>query len=188
MILFSLVKASQKLVLGIYLQKVKQQLFHFVSFTEQFCMKFHNGAIVGFNAKLKLHVMRTHPNIYKSSEVFQIQETATFTKYKHVLLKRPAPSRKKLDVGKDTELKIYKKMLDENNIDVGVYIKNVMPLFSFRNKRKQQNSDEKEPEPDSEDEDEDLVGSSDEEDTYSGVTISKKMAKFLFFLEILKKN
>ncbi|RNA24735.1 hypothetical protein BpHYR1_026649 [Brachionus plicatilis] len=24
------------------LQKVKQQLFHFVSFTEQFCMKFHN--------------------------------------------------------------------------------------------------------------------------------------------------
>ncbi|RMZ98762.1 hypothetical protein BpHYR1_043737 [Brachionus plicatilis] len=26
-----------------FLQKVKQQLFHFVSFTEQFCMKFHNG-------------------------------------------------------------------------------------------------------------------------------------------------
>ncbi|RNA02631.1 hypothetical protein BpHYR1_030107 [Brachionus plicatilis] len=24
-------------------QKVKQQLFHFVSFTEQFCMKFHNA-------------------------------------------------------------------------------------------------------------------------------------------------
>ncbi|RNA26533.1 hypothetical protein BpHYR1_048267 [Brachionus plicatilis] len=60
--------------------------------------------------------------------------------------------------------KIYKKMLDENNIDVGVYIKNVMPLFSFRNKRKQHNSDEKEPEPDSDDEDEDLVDSSDEED------------------------
>ncbi|RNA03111.1 hypothetical protein BpHYR1_015186 [Brachionus plicatilis] len=58
-------------------------------------------------------------------------------------------------------------MLDENNIDVGVYIKNVMPLFSFRNKRKQQNSDEKEPEPDSDDKDEDLVDSSDEEDITS---------------------
>ncbi|RNA35921.1 hypothetical protein BpHYR1_040154, partial [Brachionus plicatilis] len=76
-------------------------------------------------------------------DVFQIQETATFTKYKHALLNRSAPPRKKLDVGKDTELKIYKKMLDENSIDV----------------------DEKEPEPDSDDEDEDLVDSSDEEDT-----------------------
>ncbi|RNA21894.1 hypothetical protein BpHYR1_020905 [Brachionus plicatilis] len=25
------------------LQKVKRQLFHFVSFTEQFCMKFHDA-------------------------------------------------------------------------------------------------------------------------------------------------
>ncbi|RNA10037.1 hypothetical protein BpHYR1_001390 [Brachionus plicatilis] len=97
------------------------------------------------------------------SLVFQIQETATFTKYKHALLNRPAPPRKKLDVGKDTELKIYKKILDENSIDVGVYIKNVMPLFSFRNKRKEQNSDDKEPELDSDDEDEDLVDSSNEE-------------------------
>ncbi|RNA11330.1 hypothetical protein BpHYR1_029049 [Brachionus plicatilis] len=55
-------------------------------------------------------------------------------------------------------------MENENNVDVGVYIKNVMPFFSFRNKRKQQNSDKKEPEPDSDDEDEDLVDSSDQED------------------------
>ncbi|RNA04700.1 hypothetical protein BpHYR1_005658 [Brachionus plicatilis] len=69
---------------------------------------------------------------------------------------------------------LFSLMLDENHIDVGVCIKNVMPLFSFRNKRKQQNSDEKEPEPDSDDEDVDLVDSSDEKDEtqkrYSGGT------------------
>ncbi|RNA33715.1 hypothetical protein BpHYR1_035389 [Brachionus plicatilis] len=111
---------------------------------------------------LKLHVARAHPNIYKSIEVFQIQETATFTKYKHDLLNRPAHPRKKLDVVKDTELKIYKKMLDENSIDV----------------------DEKEPEPDSDNEDEDLVDSSDEEDTQriNDCLFTRKLLSLILFV------
>ncbi|RNA38673.1 hypothetical protein BpHYR1_008194 [Brachionus plicatilis] len=84
---------------------------------------------------LKLHVARAHPNIYKSIEVFKIQETSTFTKYKHALLNRPAPPRKKFDVGKDTELKIYKKILDEKSIDVDVYITDQFCNFCLTNVR-----------------------------------------------------
>ncbi|RNA13654.1 hypothetical protein BpHYR1_042825 [Brachionus plicatilis] len=57
---------SQKLVLGInlhrfcrLLQKVKQQLFHFVSFTEQFCMKFHDAVVrVIFHCKFVCRLLK----------------------------------------------------------------------------------------------------------------------------------
>ncbi|RNA12927.1 hypothetical protein BpHYR1_053332 [Brachionus plicatilis] len=49
------------------LQKVKQQLFHFVSFTEQFCMKFHN-------VQLSYFLNKYCHNIIKSILLVQIQE------------------------------------------------------------------------------------------------------------------
>ncbi|CAF0710880.1 unnamed protein product [Brachionus calyciflorus] len=116
-----------------------------------------NNNLEGLNNKLKTHVS----SIYKSIELFQTQETNAFVKYRHALENKPAQPRKKLDIGKDNELRIYKKMLEEKNIDIEVYIKYILPLFSF-NKKKSDSNDEKDS--DSEDEDEDIVESSDEED------------------------
>ncbi|CAF0783101.1 unnamed protein product [Brachionus calyciflorus] len=70
---------------------------------------------------------------------------------------KPAPQIKKLDIGRDNEIKIDKKMLTEKSIDIEVY---VMSLFSFKViKKNDSNPDESEPE--SEDEDEDIIDSSD---------------------------
>ncbi|CAF0825674.1 unnamed protein product [Brachionus calyciflorus] len=77
----------------------------------------------------------------KSIELFQTQETNAFFKYRHALENKPAQPRKKFDIGKDNELRIYKKIF---------------------NKKKSDSNDEKDS--DSEDEDEDIVESSDEED------------------------
>ncbi|CAF0891302.1 unnamed protein product [Brachionus calyciflorus] len=114
-----------------------------------------NNSLEGYNKKLKDHVSRAHPSIYKSKEIFQTQETNAFVKYKHALEDKPAPPRKKLDIGKDNDLRIFKKMLSENSIDIEVYIKQVMTLFSFKSNKKNASND---------DEDEDVFDSSDEEE------------------------
>ncbi|CAF0720527.1 unnamed protein product [Brachionus calyciflorus] len=106
-----------------------------------------NNDIKGYNLKLKNHFSRAHPDIYKSIE--------------------PAPPRKKLNIGRDNEIKIYKKLFIEGNIGIDVYVSHLLPLFSFRkNKKKNQDpnvsdsSDDDEfenaIESDSEDEEEEL--------------------------------
>ncbi|CAF1109568.1 unnamed protein product, partial [Brachionus calyciflorus] len=76
---------------------------------------------------------------------------------------KPAPPRRKLDIGKDNELKIYKKMLSEKSIDLEAYIRKVMPLFNS-DKRKKTLTKAHESELESEDEDVDIMDSSDEEE------------------------
>jgi hypothetical protein len=41
-------------------------------------------------------------------------------KYQHTLAGKAAPPRRKLDVGKDNEIKIYKRMLEEKSIKIEV--------------------------------------------------------------------
>ncbi|CAF1114729.1 unnamed protein product [Brachionus calyciflorus] len=88
-----------------------------------------NNDIEGYNLKLKNHVSRAHPDIYKSIQVFQTQETAAFVKLKHALDGKPAPPRKKLNIGRDNEIKIYKKLLREGNINIDVYVNNLLLFF-----------------------------------------------------------
>lgn len=101
-----------------------------------------NNDIESYNLKLKNHVSRAHPDIYKSIQVFQTQETSAFVKYKHALEGEPAPPRKKLNIGRDNEIKIYKKLLNEGSISIDVYVKHIIPFFSFRkNKKKDKAAD-----------------------------------------------
>ncbi|CAF0719086.1 unnamed protein product [Brachionus calyciflorus] len=101
-----------------------------------------NNDIEGYNLKLKNHVSRAHLDIYKSFQVFQTQEHAAFVKYKHALDGKPAQPRKKLNIGRDNEIKIYKKLLKEGNINIDVYVNNLLPFFSFRkNKKKDKAAD-----------------------------------------------
>ncbi|CAF0938313.1 unnamed protein product [Brachionus calyciflorus] len=103
-----------------------------------------------------------HPNIFKSIDVFQKQETAAFVKYQHAIQGKPAPPRKKLEIFKDNQIKTYKKMLIENDLTLDRYVKYVMPLFIFR---KTKNVSENESDiSDSEEENGDL--SSDDEETF----------------------
>ena len=52
-----------------------------------------NNNLEGYNNKLKTHVSRAHPSIFKSIELFQTQETNSFVKYRHALDNKPAPPR-----------------------------------------------------------------------------------------------
>ena len=70
-----------------------------------------NNNVEGYNKILKDFVGRAHPDIYKSISVFQTQETSAFVMYKHALDGKQAPPRRKLNVGRDNEIKVYKKML-----------------------------------------------------------------------------
>ncbi|CAF0829701.1 unnamed protein product [Brachionus calyciflorus] len=98
-----------------------------------------NNDIEGYNLKLKNHVSRAHPDIYKSIEVFQVQETTSFVKYKHALDGKPAPPRRKFNIGRDNEIKFYKKLFIEGNIGIDVYVSHLLLLFSFlKNKKKNQ--------------------------------------------------
>ena len=75
---------------------------------------------------------RAHPDIYKSISVFQ------------------APPRRKLNIGRDNEIKIYKKLLSNESITLDYYVKNLLPLFTFRKNKK---SDKEADDSDSSDDD-----------------------------------
>ncbi|CAF0870760.1 unnamed protein product [Brachionus calyciflorus] len=90
-----------------------------------------NNNLESYNRKLKAFMDCAHPNIFKSIEFFQLQETSAFVKYVHANEGKPAPPRKKLDIGKDNNLCIYKK-LEQHDISIESYLKYGMPLFTFR--------------------------------------------------------
>ncbi|CAF0975013.1 unnamed protein product [Brachionus calyciflorus] len=73
-----------------------------------------------------------HPNIFKSIDVFQKQETAAVVKHQHAIQGKPAPPRKKLEIFKYNQIKTYKKMLIENDLTLDCYVTYVMPLLIFR--------------------------------------------------------
>ncbi|CAF0854178.1 unnamed protein product [Brachionus calyciflorus] len=53
-----------------------------------------NNNLESYNKKLKAFVGVAHPNLFKSIDVFQKQETAAFVKYQHAIKGKPAPPRK----------------------------------------------------------------------------------------------
>ncbi|CAF0949725.1 unnamed protein product, partial [Brachionus calyciflorus] len=99
-----------------------------------------NNNLEAYNRKLKAFMVSAHPNIYKSIEFFQVQETSAFVKYAHALDNKPPPPRNKLDVGKDNNLSIFKKQLVQNDISLESYIKYIMPLFKFRRNKNSENN------------------------------------------------
>lgn len=114
-----------------------------------------NNSLEAYNNKLKLHIGVAHPNIYKSIEFFQKQETVSYLKYQNAIANKPPPRRKKLDIGKDNELHIYKKMLREGDINLTGYLRHILHLFSFRlNKSSSKKPDQ--PDSDSSESEDDL--------------------------------
>ncbi|CAF0881356.1 unnamed protein product [Brachionus calyciflorus] len=79
-----------------------------------------------YNNKLKALMGIAYPCIFKSIEFFLKQETSSFLKYQNALVDKPPPPRKKLDIGKDNQLYIYKKMLRGGDTTLACYIKYVI--------------------------------------------------------------
>ncbi|CAF0809580.1 unnamed protein product [Brachionus calyciflorus] len=114
---------------------------------------------------------KNRPKLPTSLSSIVIDETSAFVKYKHALQDVRPPPRKKLSIGRDNEIIIFKKLLLESSIDIDVYVKQLVPLFSFR---KNKNKDKSPDDSDSSDDEETNVlldTDSDSEDEYEEHTL-----------------
>jgi hypothetical protein len=109
---------------------------------------------------LSCHISGNHPNIYKAIDCLKLEETnSSISYYRAVKGEKPDTYRRKLDLFKDANINMLKRMIINSEISIKTYINNIVVLFCISYKKKKNNKDDE-----STSESEDISSDSDESD------------------------
>ncbi len=119
-----------------------------------------NNHLEGYNLKLKKSVSVAHPNIYTAIHLFLSQEVSASLNYYRAANGEWISPRKKKEIEKDGKISNLKKIFDDGDISLTVYVKNIISILYIDAGKKQATESDA-------DSDDDVFSEEDDDDTES---------------------